>query len=437
MLKMGVARADITPRAGIRMSGFGKRIQPSLGVNDPLYATALVAAAEDSVIAVLDCDLLFVTADFTAEMRERIEALTGIPGRNVMISCTHTHYGPQIPGAVAGAAQSPPAYEQAYRANLLHQLAGLVYEAKAGMQPVRLRIGRGQSDIGINRRTKAADGRIVFGENHEAVVDRTVGVCRIDTAEGAPLAVVVNFTAHPVGQDAQIRRISADYVGCTRRAVQEATDALCVFWQGAAGNVNVRSAETDYPTACASGTRLGREVALVWERTAPLRADLIRSATRALELPAYRGLSRDHADGELKEAEHDLESARKDTKSTPGLIEWHERNVKRVTKLRDSWTDAALTPPPIKAGLQTFRIGDLAWACVPGELFNELGARIKSRSPFKHTFVVAYANDWIGYLPTSEAFEEGGYEVNQVCYVSPEGIQTMADEFVHMLQEMA
>ena len=31
MLNVGIAKADITPRAGIAMGGFGKRIQPSLG----------------------------------------------------------------------------------------------------------------------------------------------------------------------------------------------------------------------------------------------------------------------------------------------------------------------------------------------------------------------------------------------------------------------
>ena len=57
------------------------------------------------------------------------------------------------------------------------------------------------------------------------------------------------------------------------------------------------------------------------------------------------------------------------------------------------------------------RIGDVALVALPGEPFVELGLEIKRRSPAPHTFVVGYANDWVGYLPTQVAWEQGGYEV--------------------------
>jgi hypothetical protein len=436
MLRIGLARADITPRAGIEMAGFGKRIQPSIGVSDPLYATALVAGDEKTIVAVVDCDLLGVGAAFTAEVRGKVEPLAGIPGRNVMIVCTHTHYGPTIPRDGADSPPSHSTYEWAYREYLVFQLAGLVYEAKAGMQPALMKIGLGQSDIGVNRREKTADGRIVFGNNPQGPVDRTVGVCRIETAAGKPMATLVNFTCHPNGQDAQIRMISADYVGCMRRVVQDVTGAPCLFWQGAAGNVSIVSAETEYSAACSSGRRLGQEVARVWETAEPMKADCVGTVSRVLDLPAYRGLSRPHAEQQVRDSQRDLESARKDPKSTPGLITWYEHNLKRVTNLRNSWTDPALVPPPVKAELATGRIGDLAWAFVPGELFNEIGTGIKQRSPFRHTFVAAYANDYIGYLPTLNAFDEGGYEVNQGCHVAPESMAMMADHFAAMFREM-
>jgi len=436
MLKIGLARADITPHAGIEMAGFGKRIQPSVGVNDPLYATALVATDETTAVAVVDCDLLGVRADFTSEVRGKIEPLAGIPGPNVMIVCTHTHYGPTIPRGDAGSPASRSTYEWAYREHLAFQLAGLVYEAKANMEPVRLRTGMGRCDVGVNRREKTADGRIVFGNNPQGPVDRAVGVCRIDTAAGKPLAALVNFTAHPNGQDAQIRKISADYVGCMRRVVQDITGASCLFLQGAAGNVSIQSAETDYSAACSSGKRLGQEAARVWETAEPINADCVRTVSRMVDLPPYRGLSRPHAEEQVREAQRDLEAARQGPRSTPGLIQWYEHNLKRLTDLLGSWTDPALVPPPVKTELQTCRLGDLACACVPGELFNEIGTEIKQRSPFRHTFLAAYANDSIGYLPTVPAFKEGGYEVNQGCRVAPEAITMMVDRFVDMLREI-
>ncbi len=435
MLQIGLSRTDITPRAGIEMWGFGKRIQPALGVNDPLTATALVATDGQAIIATVDCDLLFVRPDFTADVRTRVEALAGIPGRNVSITCTHTHYGPLIAPRPAGG--QAPSVEEAYRAWLINQLAGLVYEAKRDLQPARIRFGTGTSDIGINRREKTADGHIILGQNPGGFIDRTVRVCRIETIDGVPLAAIVNFATHPVGQDAQLRLISADYVGSTRRIVQELTGAPCLFWQGAAGNINIRTAETDYAASAAAGTRLGQVAAKAWQKACPLADGPVQAAACTLDLPAYRCLSPEHAAQSLRENQLELAQARQDPKSTPGLIEWWEGKVRLNEAYCRSWQGPAHLPPPVPADLQAFRIGALAWACVPGELFNELGVEIQHHSPFTHTLVAAYANDWLGYLPTATAFQEGGYEVAQSCRVAPEAMPIMLAQFEVFFRELS
>jgi len=434
MLSIGLARADITPRAGIQMWGFGKRVQPALGVSDPLTATALVVSDGKTIIAILDCDLLFVLTDFTADLRARVEKLTGIPGRNMAISCTHTHYGPTIPPREKAV---PGSYEAAYREWLIHQLAGLVCEARSSLQPARILFGTGASDIGINRRERAPDGQIILGQNPAGPVDRSVNVFRIETSNGAPLAAVVNFATHPVGQEVNLRMISADYVGCTRRIVQELTGAPCLFWQGAAGDINIRSAETTPEASAAAGARLGHEAAQAWKNARPLASEPVLSASKVLALPAYRCLSKEHAEQALQESRSNLEAIRKDPKSSSGLIAWWESQVQRMEPLCRSWTDPSFLPPPVQADLQAFRIGDLAWACVPGELFNELGQEIKRRSPFTHTLVAAYSNDWIGYMPTAQAFQEGGYEVSQTCRLAPEAMPMMVAEFERMFRDMA
>ena len=57
------------------------------------------------------------------------------------------------------------------------------------------------------------------------------------------------------------------------------------------------------------------------------------------------------------------------------------------------------------------RIGGLAVVALPGECFTEFGLSIKEESPAAHTIVIELSNDAIGYLPTAEAFDQGGYEV--------------------------
>jgi neutral ceramidase len=53
---------------------------------------------------------------------------------------------------------------------------------------------------------------------------------------------------------------------------------------------------------------------------------------------------------------------------------------------------------------------DIALWSAPVELFCEISICIRDRSPFPHTFYFGYANGWLGYLPTRQAYHEGGYE---------------------------
>ena len=71
---------------------------------------------------------------------------------------------------------------------------------------------------------------------------------------------------------------------------------------------------------------------------------------------------------------------------------------------------AAQQDQPDKVEVQVLRIGEVALVGLPGENFSASGLALKQRSPARHTFVAGLANDAIGYMPTREAFDQGGYE---------------------------
>ena len=73
--------------------------------------------------------------------------------------------------------------------------------------------------------------------------------------------------------------------------------------------------------------------------------------------------------------------------------------------LRDIW-EAGETIPIEQT---CFVLGDCAWLTFPGELYTEIGLRIKAASPFAHTYIVGLADGYIGYVPTRQAITEGGY----------------------------
>jgi hypothetical protein len=66
---------------------------------------------------------------------------------------------------------------------------------------------------------------------------------------------------------------------------------------------------------------------------------------------------------------------------------------------------------PLAAKISALRLGQLVLLFIPGELFVEIGLAVKANAPCPLTFLVGYAEDYIGYIPTDSAFEEGGYEL--------------------------
>ena len=74
------------------------------------------------------------------------------------------------------------------------------------------------------------------------------------------------------------------------------------------------------------------------------------------------------------------------------------------------WSRVEAKPKQWPVQIQALRVGDVGMVGLPGEVFVEIGLEIKRRSPFDHTMVIELANDWVGYIPTDKALQEGSYE---------------------------
>ena len=71
----------------------------------------------------------------------------------------------------------------------------------------------------------------------------------------------------------------------------------------------------------------------------------------------------------------------------------------------------ASASPTRSLNITVGRVGDLAFVGLGCEAFNAIGTAIKRGSPLPHTFVFTHCNGAAGYLPTRDAYNEGGYEV--------------------------
>src|SRR5947209_3422746 len=93
VLRAGTAHADITPPFGLPM-GWVARKGVARGAHEPLVAQALVLDDGNRRIAIITVDLVSVTPEQTEDVRQRVEAMTGIPGNAVLINASHNHSSP-------------------------------------------------------------------------------------------------------------------------------------------------------------------------------------------------------------------------------------------------------------------------------------------------------------------------------------------------------
>ncbi|MBN2287902.1 MAG: neutral/alkaline non-lysosomal ceramidase N-terminal domain-containing protein, partial [Candidatus Glassbacteria bacterium] len=159
-LRGGTARVDITPPVGCWLSGWEIRDKPSEGVADNLYAKALVLADGENRIALVSADLIGVPAGIVSAAREAARRQTGIPGENILIAATHTHFGPMVkkyrfePGSRV---------DPAYLEELTGKLARVVKEAHGRLAGIRVGAAKGEApELLFNRRTRDSRGRAVM-----------------------------------------------------------------------------------------------------------------------------------------------------------------------------------------------------------------------------------------------------------------------------------
>ncbi|MBL7198773.1 MAG: hypothetical protein ISS56_01350 [Anaerolineae bacterium] len=428
LIAAGVARADVTPPVGIRSIGFAAR-GPLTALHDPLHATALAISDGSRKAAMVACDLLGLDADTVAEIRAEVHRRTGIAPEHLTVACTHTHYGPDpyrdrsAPDVVA------------YRANLIYTVAGAVEEAVSRLRSAYLGVGWGKSDIGVNRREKLPDGKVILGQNPGGPIDRAVGVLRVDGLDGTPIACVVNFQTHPVSQASRTDHISADYPGKMRDIVESLTGARCLFLQGACGDINAVKMEPCYEPARTLGTRLGCEVVRIWETVVAEPTQGLAVDSARVSLPGIRYGSEERARELVRSLEAEIETLTVQN-AIDGRITWAKMRLQKAQNALDSWVTGKPLPP-VETELQAWRLGDLGIATAPGEIFNQIGVAVKERSPTKHTFFVGYANDSIGYVPVPEAYPDGGYEVISACQVDPEAASILTEDCLRLLEGLA
>ena len=468
-LRLGHARADITPPVGIYHRLWGAaRHDRATGVHRPLVADVLALAPARSsggtqlVRALLD--LAGLVRSQHADMVRALAEGAGVAPEQVMLTYSHTHSsGWFVPDRIP-----LPGGEliEGYLEDLAAKLRLAAATAVGGLRPATISYANGSSMMAANRDYRdEARGLYACGFNPDAPVDGSVVVGRItDDASGAVTGVLVNYACHPTTLAWENSLISPDYPGALRETVESSTGAPCLFAQGACGDIGPRRgftgdvsvadgngaqvgyaalealgslgvpcADLTYAGPVVSGATLG-----TWRdepHTASRRSESERFAggafTAALPLkprPDRAALERELAEHEAAQraadGRGDLVTARDEGAHAERARRW----LARVADFPEGET--------YPLACAAYRVGDAIWLATGGEPYSALQTELRHRFPHETILVSPLMGDLqVAYLLTRDAYGTGRYQ-EEPSILAPGCLERLIDAVADRIAQL-
>ena len=446
-LRAGAAKSCITPALGTRING-GVGPSTARHIHDDLFVRALVLDDGTVRLAFAVVDTCLLDRPVFDEAKRLVQRQTGLAPERVMMSATHTHSA----GSACGAHLVDA--DETYRAWLPGRIADAVRCAVNNLAPAQLAWGSGNVPQHVFcRRLLIKPGmtytnqlgftnelaKMNWDSPHPAdgepagPTDPEVSVLSVKYADGRPLALLANYSLHYVG-DVGPGHISADYFGAFSDRIQQLLSAdrldppfvgiLCNGTSGDINNVNPKTKREPAPPY----TQIRR----VAEDVAQEVLRVTRSLEHRRELKLRASL-RECVVATRRPNAAEVEEARAIVAGRPveKLSGWTDDYAREQLFLAD-W------PAEVSLPIQVFRIGDLAIAAWPGEIFAASGLDLKRRSPVKPLFNVGLANGWYGYIPPPEQFRLGAYETwrMRTSPLETNAIPKMTDCFLGLLKTL-
>ncbi len=420
MLKAGMSRVDITPPTGLELAGYPHYPRHNTGFHDPLYAACMYLNNGEQEVAMVTLDLLFFSKKHVATVRRLAQEKCGIDGKNIMISCSHTHSGPWASGrldieSLEAGKEQPKEYVE----ELISKIVTSICDAKNNAFDAYFTSGTAlcgaESGIGGNRRLP--------GGPH----DPLVSVMAIKDATDAVRGIMVNYTLHPTFIHEWSTVCTADYPCYLKMQLEEMEPkALVGFAQGASGNQSSRYYRQgeSYDEAERVGRTLGKAAHTVLEK-----ANWVNELTITVESAEIELELRDFGTEEelIEQVERDekvykeLYAKYGDSKNREEYYLWQNANLKLLgsedqlgyVRMQKKGINVELLTDEAPAEIQVIRLGGTVVVGVPGEMFVEFALYIKAVAGFGTVIVNELSNGCLpGYLYTPESLVTGGYETD-------------------------
>ena len=264
-------------------------------------------------------------------------------------------------------------------------------------------------------------------------VDTRVSVLRADKADGAPLAVAVNFHSHCIAHmEVDLQAISRDWPGEVVDQLEKALPgATALYLQGTCGDVNFKREYNGTERRFEPGRTITAAAMEGIQRARLVEGGKVASVISKISLPTRRWtrdeIMRDREEGLYRLKTGDttgwLDGVAKVCVNMPDRLPLRyggsvEDAVAAVSRFAVAWTDLILSnwenaPEHLGAEVQALRVGDVYFVATPCELFTTLGLAVRAQAPDPNCFMLGYSNGSIGYLPDASDVERKSYAAIQ------------------------
>jgi hypothetical protein len=450
---IGWASKSITPNRPIVLSGqFHARITKD--VNDPITATALAIETEDDQAIMVSCDLLIIDKAMQDKLREQLQKkLPEFNPMKLFLNTTHTHTAPNTLEDWYPPQDKEIMSSIEYVDFLVNCLSDVIVDAWESRKPGGISWAFSYAVVGHNRRSVYFNGSSqMYGSTSredfdcvEGYEDHGVNILFFWDQEQRLTGIIINI-ACPSQVTESASYISADFWHEVRVEMRKRySDALFILPQcSAAGDQSphfIINGRLEEDMRKRKGVSERQEIAIKIANAvdyvfpfakSDIRTDLpFKHITQEIDLPVRKVTEKElnHAKLEYEELmkrqpfeknSGDFLAMRR-TKNIIDRYEQQEKNPSRQTEFH------------------IIRLGDIAIATNPFEMFLDFGIRIKARSKALQTFVVqlACASNWGEYLPTAKAVAGGGYGAEVVSnIVGSEGGQMLVNQTVNLINGM-
>ena len=234
--------------------------------------------------------------------------------------------------------------------------------------------------------------------------DNTVRLLRF-MREGKNDIALVNFSTHPDTVGGEL--YSADWPGYTRTYVEADHEGVsCILVNGVQGDSNHVNYTKDSvgkggPHARYMGRVIADTVKEIWDKTEVCEIDKISASVDFVyHITNIRGVELyDICNEKLKAYKAgEITAAELDFVGGPG-------GANRIVRMR---TDPLFRKIPVSV----ISLGKINFVGFGGEPFSHYATAVREAFPEKYIVAVCCANGYEGYLPTKDAFDEGGYEAS-------------------------